>query len=133
MWIEKTNGRVEQKLRLRGITLDYNTYQKLAAYDQTAQSSQIAEEELVSHAYGGFKKRVLQFAKFHDDGDEGNNSDEDEAEEDFLFEYDQLRPQRLGGVNTKKVTKIYRPIVPKGVVSKDFNVRHFGYKRKHSN
>ena len=131
MWIEKTNGSVEQKLRLRGITLDYNTYQKLAAYDQLDQSSPAAEEELVSNAYNGFKKRVLQFAKFKDDDDEGTNSDENEAKEDFLFEYDQLRPLRLGGVNTKKVTKIYRPIVPKGVVSKEYNVRHFGYKRKH--
>ena len=121
MWIEKTNGSVEQKLRLRGITLDHNTYQKLAAYDNAAQNQQSNEQDLVSHAYGGFKKRVLQFAKFHDDGDEGSISDEDEAEEDFLFEYNQLRPQRLGGVNTKKVTKIYRPIVPKGVVSKEFN------------
>ena len=132
MWIEKPNGRLEQKLRLRGITLDYNTYQKLAAYDQEAQSEPLGEEELVSNAYNGFKKRVLQFAKFKDDGDEGNNNDEDEAEEDFLFEYDQLRPLRLGGVNTKRVTKIYRPIVPKGVVSKEYNVRHFGYKRKHN-
>ena len=104
----------------------------MAAYDQATKSAPLGEEELVSHAYGGFKKRVLQFANFNDDGGEDNNNDEDAAEEDFLFEYDQLRPQRLGGVNTKKVTKIYRPIVPKGVVSKEFNVRHFGYKRKHS-
>ena len=132
MWIEKGNGCVDQKLRLRGITLDYNTYQKLAAYDDGAQNHVVKEEELVSSAYNGFKKRVLQFAKFKDNGYENNNSDEDEAEENFLFEYDQLRPLRHGGVNTKKVTKIYRPIVPKGVVSKEFNVRHFGYKRKHS-
>ena len=131
MWIEKPNGRLEQKLRLRGITLDYNTYQKLAAYDQAAQNEPHGEEELVSNAYNGFKKRVLQFAKFKVYGNEGNNNDEDETEEDFLFEYDQLRPLRLGGVNTKRVTKIYRPIVPKGVVSKEYNVRHFGYKRKH--
>ena len=132
MWIAKRDGRIEQKLRLRGITLDFNTYQKLAAYDSADQSHPVAEEELVSRAYGGFKKRVLQFARFNEDGNEGNNSDEDEAEEDFLFEYDQLRPLRHGGVNTKRVTKIYRPIVPKGVVSKEFNVRHFGYKRKHN-
>ena len=94
MWIEKTDGRVEQKLRLRGITLDYNTYQKLAAYDQATKSAPLVEEELVSHAYGGFKKRVLQFANFNDDGGENNSGDEGEAEEDFLFEYNQLRPLR---------------------------------------
>ena len=132
MWIEKSNGSVDQKLRLRGITLDYNTYQKLAAYDDDAQNEVVKEEALVSSAYKGFKKRVLQFAHFKNDGEENNSGDEDEAEEDFLFEYNQLRPLRHGGVNTRKVTKIYRPIVPKGVVSKEFNVRHFGYKRKHN-
>lgn len=127
MWIQKADGTNEQKLRLRGVTLDWQTYQKLAAYNNTTQNQPIDEKELASSAYEGFKRRVLQFTTFSDKN--VNGSTEDDPAEDFLFEYKQLRPMRIGGVHTKHVTKIYRPIVPKGVIIKDFTVVHFGHKQ----
>jgi hypothetical protein len=81
-------------MKVRGITLDYNTCQKLH--------------------YEKFKEICLSFG-----GDD---------EKAIYIEYDTvLRPDvRTGNVYSVPLKKIFRPVIRKGIVDKDFKILDFG-------
>lgn len=88
------------------------------------------DNQITSLAYESFKQKVLQWSSFsYNECENIGDSGLLEDSEDFIFEYQQIRPQRLGGVQTKKLDKIYRPILPKGIIGPNFEVLHFGYKK----
>jgi hypothetical protein len=75
-----------------------------------------AEEDIEAMAYKTFKNTVAAF------GDENmDNLDP------ILFNYNSLRPQRLGGVQTVQTFKNYRPIILNARIGFNYNVFPFGY------
>lgn len=120
--IQNDDGSIEEKIRLRGITLNWKTYKIMSGTEN--KTTAFSDKELSSLAYEAFKKKVLEWASINDH----ENDDKNQEDNHFIFDYAQIRPQRTGGVLTKNISKIYRPILPKGVICNNFNVRHFGFK-----
>ena len=97
-------GAEETVLKVRGITL-------------TADACRLLHFET-------FKDAVLRY---------GRAEDEDENDQDYeeiVIDYpNQLRPDiRYGTVHSVSISKRYRPIVTKGVVTRNYIVRDFGFK-----
>ena len=115
--IQDRFGNIAYQLKLRGLTLDWEAFKSLARFDKT--DEEISESTLQNAAYNEFKRMVLNLASF----------DEEESDIDACqMSYAQIRAQRMGGVHTVHTTKIYRPIIPKGVLIKNNFIVPFGYK-----
>jgi hypothetical protein len=116
------DGTFRYLLKIRGQTLNYNSLRTIAIRDdleeeQEQSQAELADEELQARAYNNFKEMILAF---------GNINNEQDFDP-LLFTYNNLRPQRFGGVHTVQNFKRYRPIIINSVITNNYNVIPFGY------
>jgi hypothetical protein len=116
------DGSFRYLLKIRGQTLNYNSLRTIATRDDLEEDQdqprpELPDEELQARAYNNFKEMILAFGNITNDQDF----------DPLLFNYNNLRPQRFGGVHTVQNFKRYRPIIINSIITNNYNIIPFGY------